>query len=164
MRKSIWSTVFENHPKCRIFQKLVKMQHFFGIFDELLPTQNVNVALLAIWMRHFLWFSNTVLKWTCQTLPNYVLPSCRLLHFQNSQALQNHQYQNLSDFFRERKVRKEFQTFFIINTKAEKRPFASRRQDSIFPSYTVFENCRKSLIQHCERSELRFHLKWTKVI
>ena len=28
---------------------------------------------------------------------------------------------------------------------------------------TVFENHRKSLIQHCERSELRLHLEWTKV-
>ena len=28
---------------------------------------------------------------------------------------------------------------------------------------TVFENHRKSLIQHCERSELLLHLEWTKV-
>ena len=28
---------------------------------------------------------------------------------------------------------------------------------------TVFENHIKSLIQHCERSELRLHFKWTKV-
>ena len=28
---------------------------------------------------------------------------------------------------------------------------------------TVFENYRKSLIQHCERSELRLHFEWTKV-
>ena len=27
---------------------------------------------------------------------------------------------------------------------------------------TVFENYRKSLIQHCERSELRLHFEWTK--
>ena len=27
----------------------------------------------------------------------------------------------------------------------------------------VFENHRKSLIQHCERSELRLHFEWTKV-
>ena len=30
-------------------------------------------------------------------------------------------------------------------------------------SYTVFENHRKSLIQHCERSELFLHFKRTKV-
>ena len=30
-------------------------------------------------------------------------------------------------------------------------------------SFTVFENHRKSLIQHCERSELRLHFEWTKV-
>ena len=29
--------------------------------------------------------------------------------------------------------------------------------------FTVFENQRKSLIQHCERSELRLHFEWTKV-
>ena len=32
---------------------------------------------------------------------------------------------------------------------------------SIF--HMVFENHRKSLIQHCERSELRLHFEWTKV-
>ena len=30
-------------------------------------------------------------------------------------------------------------------------------------SDTVFENHRKSLIQHCERSELLLHFEWTKV-
>ena len=30
-------------------------------------------------------------------------------------------------------------------------------------SSMVFENHRKSLIQHCERSELRLHFEWTKV-
>mgnify|MGYP006903932207 CR=1 FL=1 len=39
---------------------------------------------------------------------------------------------------------------------------------SIFPPIitqciTVFENHRKSLIQNCERSELRLHFEWTKV-
>ena len=28
---------------------------------------------------------------------------------------------------------------------------------------TVFENHRKSLIQHCERSERRLHFEWTEV-
>ena len=27
----------------------------------------------------------------------------------------------------------------------------------------MFENHRKSLIQHCERSELRLHFEWTKI-
>ena len=31
------------------------------------------------------------------------------------------------------------------------------------PSLLDFENHRKSLIQHCERSELRLHFEWTKV-
>ena len=30
-------------------------------------------------------------------------------------------------------------------------------------AFTVFEDHRKSLIQHCERSELRLHFEWTKV-
>ena len=28
---------------------------------------------------------------------------------------------------------------------------------------TVFENRRKSLIQHCERSEIHLHFEWTKI-
>ena len=28
---------------------------------------------------------------------------------------------------------------------------------------TVFENQRKSLIQRCERSELRLYFEWTKI-
>ena len=32
-----------------------------------------------------------------------------------------------------------------------------------FQTLTVFENHRKSFIQHCERSELRLHFEWTKV-
>ena len=33
-----------------------------------------------------------------------------------------------------------------------------------FKNYTLFENHRKSHIQHCERSELQLHFEWTKVI
>ena len=32
-----------------------------------------------------------------------------------------------------------------------------------FSTCRVFEYHRKSLIQHCERSELRLHFEWTKV-
>ena len=32
-----------------------------------------------------------------------------------------------------------------------------------FGKCTVFENHRKSLIQHCQLSELRLHFEWTKV-
>ena len=31
------------------------------------------------------------------------------------------------------------------------------------PFYIVVENNRKSLIQHCERSELRLHFEWPKI-
>jgi len=36
-------------------------------------------------------------------------------------------------------------------------------QKTYFWCRTVFENHRKSLIQHCERSELRLQFEWTKV-
>ena len=32
-----------------------------------------------------------------------------------------------------------------------------------YPKSMVFENHRKSIIQHCERSELRLHFEWAKV-
>ena len=36
---------------------------------------------------------------------------------------------------------------------------------SVSGPFTVYENHRKSLIQHyCERSELRLHFEWTKVV
>ena len=42
----------------------------------------------------------------------------------------------------------------------------SKKKKGSFPIFdlaTVFENHRKSLIQHCERSELRLRFEWTKV-
>ena len=41
--------------------------------------------------------------------------------------------------------------------------FKSQLLSNILKLITVFENNRKSLIQHCERSELRLHYEWTKV-
>ena len=35
--------------------------------------------------------------------------------------------------------------------------------DPLLGNYTVFENHRKSLIQHCEQSELCLQFEWTKV-
>ena len=54
----------------------------------------------------------------------------------------------------------DFTQFFIyyIYTLVVKSPISV--QNSILN--TVFENHRKSLIQHCERSELRLHFEWTK--
>ena len=45
-------------------------------------------------------------------------------------------------------------------------PFAKKYLKLYLPYLvysTVFENHIKSLMQHCERSELRLHFKWTKV-
>ena len=57
--------------------------------------------------------------------------------------------------------------FFIIfqSGSLKKSQFFKRRSDGIhlLVGRTVFENQRKSLIQHCERSELRLHFEWTKV-
>ena len=54
-------TVFENRPKCRIFKNSPKWT-IFGIFNELLAAQNVNVARFArnVEWDLFMWFSNTV--------------------------------------------------------------------------------------------------------
>ena len=41
--------------------------------------------------------------------------------------------------------------------------FESTTRHPIQSKLTVFENHRKSSIQHCERSELRLHFEWTKV-
>ena len=45
---------------------------------------------------------------------------------------------------------------------ADYRAFLNKRGKT-YKSSTVVENRRKSLIQHCERSELRLHFEWTKV-
>ena len=38
-----------------------------------------------------------------------------------------------------------------------------KEENKMITSCTEFENHRKSLIQHCERSELCLHFEWTKV-
>ena len=40
--------------------------------------------------------------------------------------------------------------------------FENGKQIGYQQAYTVFENHRKSIIQHCERSELCLHFEWTK--
>ena len=50
----------------------------------------------------------------------------------------------------------EWDRLFLTGKSPEKRAKYSSRMYS-FCSITVFENHRKSLIQHCERSELRLH-------
>ena len=59
-------------------------------------------------------------------------------------------YWSLTTFFFERfKPFESYLDFKLLGTK--------------FYILTVFENQRKSRIQHCERSKLRFHVEWTKV-
>ena len=41
--------------------------------------------------------------------------------------------------------------------------FAFKKSLKTKAQSTVFENRQKSRIQHCERSELSLHIKWTKV-
>ena len=53
-------------------------------------------------------------------------------------------------------------------TEAPLKPWSMRstycvKMIGISGKSTVFENHRKSLIQYCERSELRLHFEWTKV-
>ena len=47
--------------------------------------------------------------------------------------------------------------------KNPKRLSTSKMEMNMCKEITVFENHRKSLIQQCERSELRLHFEWTKV-
>ena len=56
--------------------------------------------------------------------------------------------------YRERRIANE------VKSKAFADNTTDRQTRSIF---TVFENHRKSLIQHCERSELHLHFEWTQV-
>ena len=50
----------------------------------------------------------------------------------------------------------EVNTFYLGNIPQKRIQIHWRKS-------TVFKNHRKSLIQHCERSELGLHFKWTKV-
>ena len=52
----------------------------------------------------------------------------------------------------------------LISSCNEKVYWSKRSKlQTYFDNLTVFENHRKSLIQHSERSELRLHFEWTKV-
>ena len=54
---------------------------------------------------------------------------------------------------------------FLGHEKTETLLFVLQPLFSLLYTYsrTVFENQRKSLIQHCEPSELRLYFEWTKV-
>ena len=134
----------------------------------------------AIQMRHFGWFSNTVpwarREWVAQWrhqdsevsrrlwLGNIWAagsawpPECRLASILDSAMLRNQcQHQPPTQWWPQRSS------------------CASDRQPSPLPSGLVPQFClamlpahsvwksQKSLIQHCERSELHLHFEWTKV-
>ena len=63
----------------------------------------------------------------------------------------------------ERLLQSCLEPFREIVVGQEESPFFAFIPMLIVQSGTVFENHRKSLIQHCERSQLRLHFKWTKV-
>ena len=48
---------------------------------------------------------------------------------------------------------------FQVNSKSHSMKICN----TLLTFFTMFENHRKSLIQHDERSELRLHFEWTKV-
>ena len=51
-----------------------------------------------------------------------------------------------------------------ISDSMSRSQLSMKKRRTVTPkSFTVFENHRKSLIRHCERSELRLHFEWTKV-
>ena len=54
--------------------------------------------------------------------------------------------------------------FSIANIIAETKTSATAEINKINEGKdTVLESHRKSRIQHCERSELRLHVEWTKI-
>ena len=53
--------------------------------------------------------------------------------------------------------------FCILFRRAEFVKLIDFRTAFICAFFTMFENHRKSLIQHDERSELRLHFEWTRV-
>ena len=57
-----------------------------------------------------------------------------------------------------KKFSSSFTTFLTM-----KRKIRVNFSYEIFPHSTVLENNSKCLIQNCERSELRLHIKWTNV-
>ena len=63
----------------------------------------------------------------------------------------------ISDFRLMRKMTPKAQQFDMYQWSI------TQKIPEIICQFTVFENHRKSLIQHCERSELRLHFEWTKV-
>ena len=130
------------------------------------------------WMRLFLWFSNTVqnhrfgshsktirfrlshaqIKAKKLVLPDYEKKIVStLVHSGISRTLES------TIFMTYRSTKKEthpsskpyFLLFFVSNLHPN-RLWRFLRFSSI---YTVFENHRKSLIQHCERAKLRLHFK-----
>ena len=64
----------------------------------------------------------------------------------------------LPDFLSALSLERARQLFMIYDKRARK-----CYELKIGRCPTVFENHRKSLIQHCERSELSLHFEWTKV-
>ena len=52
---------------------------------------------------------------------------------------------------------------FLVQLRAHYCAFIISARNNFSISFTMFQNHRKSLIQHCDRSELRLHLEWTKV-
>ena len=59
---------------------------------------------------------------------------------------------------------KEVEVFYLYYFCCQKSAKHKRsRVKKEKPLCTMFENHRKSLIQHCERSELRLHFEGTKV-
>ena len=58
----------------------------------------------------------------------------------------------------------QYRERIIANEVKSSKAFADTTTDRQTRSiFTVFENHRKSLIQHCKRSELRLHFVWTQV-
>ena len=56
----------------------------------------------------------------------------------------------------------DFRVVYDVSRRHAMSEFVFQLESSLM-QLTVFENHRKSRMQHCERSELRLHFKWTEI-
>ena len=138
-------------PQASGFQKLAKMDHLWHFWWSFVHSKCKRSSLRSqSWMKLFLWFSNTV--------PSHLRKYANKLWWCHWEKY----FKNSLIFFLSSFSQKFRQLFALTNGKPK--VFKTLVIYELLPrKLTLFENHRKSLIQHCEQSELRLHFEWTKV-
>ena len=163
-------------PSASSFQKLFKVITF-GIFNQFLATQNVNVTRFARNVEwDFLCDFQTPWSWKLKDEATDQNPNfsswlqkfiqekgfSRLSTFLFSCLWTSRPSPSMSSLILDPQIglRYDFLVYFPLHSRNSR---ISEKND--FFGYRVFENRPKSRIQYCEyeRSELRLDLKWTKV-